>query len=187
MTPCEILNWVIVLKRTGGYITQRFDQYALIVFFHFSKVFHSLPFINPNYPKTSKIHTLILLDSVLHSITQRFVGFRTGLYPVMDTFATVPIPSKSINWGTIWLHVDGFWPKRELGLINCLAKLVSVSVIHIFLHVLCRPDTLYLKGQGDFPLAKGTSEEFVNFYWGFWKGTKAKTRGNGGNCLRCLR
>ena len=30
----------------------------------------------------------------------------------------------------------------------------------------CKPDTLYLKGQGDFSLAKGILyEEFVNFYW----------------------
>ena len=39
-----------------------------------------------------------------------------------------------------------------------------------------------------FFLGKGhLYEEFVHFYWDFWKGTKAKTRGNGGNCLRCLR
>ena len=45
-----------------------------------------------------------------------------------------------------------------------------------------------LEGARRFFLGKGhLYEEFVNFYWDFWKGTKAKTRGNGGNCLRCLR
>ena len=77
-------------------------------------------------------------------------------------------------------------PARTTGLLisaegNKTQQLVALSMVS-------RPDTSYLMGQGDFSLAKGTSdEEFVNFYWDFWKGTKAKTRGNGGNCLRCVR
>ena len=51
----------------------------------------------------------------------------------------------------------------------------------------CIPQAWDIQEQGDFSLAKGTYEEFVNFYWDFWKGTKAKTRGNGGNCLCCFR
>ena len=40
--------------------------------------------------------------------------------------------------------------------------------------------TSYFEGARRFFLGKGhLYEEFVNFYWDFWKGTKAKTRGNG--------
>ena len=45
-----------------------------------------------------------------------------------------------------------------------------------------------LEGARQFFLGKGhLYEEFVIFYWNISKGTKANTRGNGGNCLRCLR
>ena len=54
--------------------------------------------------------------------------------------------------------------------------------------VTCRPDASYLKGVRQFFLGKEhLYEEFVIFYYNISKGTKAKTRVNGGNCLCCLR
>ena len=40
-----------------------------------------------------------------------FVEFRTVCSQAMDAlhFLLLPIPSKSNNWGTFLLYVDGFW------------------------------------------------------------------------------
>ena len=55
-------------------------------------------------------------------------------------------------------------------------------------HMQHRSDASYLKGARRFFLGKGhLYKEFVHYYWDFWKGTMAKTRGNGDNCLRCPR
>ena len=99
-----------------------------------------------------------------------------------------------MNWGHCHNRCNS---KRNISanFTQTNANLLDISQVSKKIQSSFSPDTSYLKGQGNFFLVKGTYtvhvhvhvyEEFVNFYWNISMGTKAKTRGNGGNCLRCL-
>ena len=139
-------------------------QTNLIAFALFSCEWHNMMsrnlyrlFFNQNYPKSSKV-LLVLPDFDGFSTPQYSPANRaysprvpnpsnsTGCFCwIQDcvqpshgcfAFATLHIPSKSNNWGTFLLHVDGFWMvsskmPRGLGFQSWYFKKIII-LVHIY-------------------------------------------------------